>query len=220
MRALVCALLVAGTVGCGDALVDGAVLDEPVFTIEGTVQPELPDESLRIGILWVDPAQVGDANVSSGGELLVERIDADGHFRLDLLAEPPPDAVRRLLVDEGGPAYALAWGELVLYEDRDGDGTFRAGPVAEGSPIAEPDVYRGMANSHLVVYVDEPLTAGDALIWALHQVITHPGYHLGRIACDSRPLVRRIEPPVEAMLNVVDATGTFPNLRSCLRSHP
>jgi hypothetical protein len=220
MRALACALLMACAPGCGDALVDGASLNEAVFAIEGTVQPGLPEESLRVGIVWVDPAQAGAANVSSGGELLVDRIYADGTFALEFLAQPPSGAIRRLLADEDGPAYAIAWGELVLYEDRDGDRTFRVGALADGSPIAEPDVYRGMANSHLVVYVDEPLAVGHELIWGLHQVVTHRGYHLGRISCDSRPLVRRIDPPVEAMLNVVEATSVFPDLRGCLRSHP
>jgi hypothetical protein len=207
---------------CGEPLVTGTTLDTPVFSMFGEIQPAPANSPLKIGILWVDPTQEQDSvSTVSGSELVDDVIDADGRYTLDFY-RPPPDAAIHWLAPEGDSdaVLAFAWGEIVLYEDRDDDGTFEVGPVSKQSPMVSSDVYRGMATAHIVVYVEKPLTAEQNIIPELAGVATKAGYELGHASCEFTPprLVRT--DANEAALQMVEPSWSFPDLRRCLKPHP
>jgi hypothetical protein len=218
-----------GAISCGDTLVPGSSLDKVEFSLHGVItlpSAEVPAGPLELGILWVDPAQAGNGNYVSGSELVSTTIEADGTYTLGLLGAPPAGAIRVLKSSaEGGTTVALAWGEIILYEDRNGDGTFAVGPLAEGSPMAVPDVYRGMPVDGVLLYFAETVAERDKVI----PEIVFPakkGYHVGLVRCiqtDQSPAaptaIYEAVPP-SATINVTAPSFAFPDLRPCLRSQP
>jgi hypothetical protein len=204
-------------------------LDKLEFSFDGALtQPpaEEPAAPFSLGLLWVDPAQTGKGNYVSGSELVRAEIKPDGTFTFGLLGPPPAGAVRALKSStQGGPVFAFAWGEIALYEDRNSDGTFAVGPLTEGSPIVAPDVYRGMPTDRVLLYVAETLPMHEQVFPELEFRAT-AGYHVGVIICLMNeqspavaPVIREVTPP-SATITVVNESVAFPNLRSCLQSHP
>jgi hypothetical protein len=174
----------------------------------------------------VDPAQEGKGNFVSGSELVKATIESDGTYTLGLLGPPPPEAVRALRSSApGGATFTFAWAEIILYEDRNADGTFAVGSLGQGSPMVAPDVYRGMPRDRVLLYVAETLRS-DELVIPEFAFATTKGYHLGVIFCwqnDQSPAVAphvdEVTPPF-AGIDVVDPSFAFPNLRGCLQSQP
>ena len=212
-----------GMIGCDGPLKDGEALDRSTFSLSGTITPSLADGPLALGVLWVDPAQQGNGSYASGSELIDDNIESDGRFRMAFYSAPPDHAVRWLKAAEDSDAVvAFAWGELVLYEDRDGDGTFRVGPLVEGSPIAPPDVYRGFSPSHVLVYVAEPLPFERSAIVFLAGMLTEAGYRPGTIPCNRAGVDIAVEPtdPTATEIQLVDPSTVFASPRICMSSHP
>ena len=238
-------------IGCDGSLVTGADLDRPLLHGSGVIttsqdlndsrpEPLAGETHLELGVLWVDPAQQGQPSVASSSDLLASAISADGKYTLDFRS-PPPDAAIQWLdssVGAGEPpatsaaeavrnAFAFAFGELVLFDDLDGDGSFRVGSLTDGSPMLPPDEYRGMASSDVVLYVAHALPRGHNPLPELSDRITAvDGYHLGRVDCSDQTFATAIKPFVspadgsDTPIQIVPASSTFPDLRACLRSHP
>ena len=218
------ALLASGILlcSCGKPLVTGTTLDTPVFSISGDIRPAPAGAQVKIGVLWVDPTQEpGSTNFVSGSELVDDQIGADGHYALDFYGPPPEAAIHWLKsADDSASVFALAWGEIVLYEDRDGDGTFEVGAVSDGSPMQSSDLYRGMALTHIVFYVEQPLAAEHITIPELAGIVVRPGYGLGRTTCtvySSRATYTNVDEPD---LKLIEPSRFFPDLRECLKPHP
>ncbi|HMI88731.1 MAG TPA: hypothetical protein VK550_31850 [Polyangiaceae bacterium] len=204
-------------------------MDKLEFSFQGAItQPprEISASPLRLGLLWVDPAQEGKGNYVSGSELVRATIEPDGTFTLGLVGPPPSGAIRALKTSaQGGPVLTFAWGEIILYEDRNADGTFVVGPLTEGSPMVAPDVYRGMPTDRMLLYVAETLAPHQQVFPELEFRATK-GYHLGVALCRMNdqspavaPVIREVTPP-SATITVVAESSAFPNLRSCIQSHP
>jgi hypothetical protein len=218
----VCALAPL-VVGCG-SLESGERLDRPTFSMKGTISPapsdrEVAPSDLRIGLLWIDPVPGEAGSWTSGRELVTASIGPDGTFTMDLRGLPPDAAVRALDVPGSTEHLAYAFSELVLYEDRDGDGRFNVGPLAEGSPMIGTDVYRGMPTTALLFYVRDPLPPdASSQLPELMGVLGERGYHLGVVNCGTST-VSAFE-PAAAVLTLTPPSPLFPDLRRCLRSHP
>jgi hypothetical protein len=223
------ALCGLAAISCGDALVPGSSLDKLEFSLDGTITGlpgELSTAPLRLGLLWVDPAHAGKGNYVSGSDLVRAEIRPDGTYTLGLFGPPPAPAIRALKSSpRGGPTFAFAWGEIILYEDRNADGTFVVGPLAESSPIVAPDVYRGMPVDRVLLFFAETIPPHQQLIPELIFPATK-GYHVGLIRCllndqspAVSPVIQDVTPP-SATIEVVAPAPAFPNLRSCLQSHP
>jgi hypothetical protein len=217
--------------GCGDGLVDGAALDQPLLSITGNIlsaagelAPATARSSLELGIVWADPAQQAPLNTTSSEDLVSSEIAPDGSFVLNVIRKPDPAAIRWLKFgDEGGPELGLAWGEIVLYEDRNQDGTFGVGPASERSPILAPDSYRGFARENVLIYVAQGFASGVALIAGLEEVTRRRGYVLGRIVCRDPSRVSPIEVNREVPVSIElspDPMLEFPvRLRDCWNTH-
>jgi hypothetical protein len=217
--------------GCGDGLVDGAALDQPLFSIAGNIlpiagqlDPATADSSLELGIVWIDPAQQAPLNTTSDADLVFSEIAPDGAFTLNVTRKPDSSAIRWLKFgDEDGPELGLAWGEIVVYEDRNRDGSFGVGPASERSPILAPDSYRGFAREHVLIYVAQGFAEGVAPIAGLEEVTHRHGYVLGRIVCRDpdriSPIEVNREVPVSLELSP-DPLREFPaGLRDCWNTH-
>jgi hypothetical protein len=171
-----------------------------------------------MGILWVDPALSGDTPSVSGADRLGVAIEEDGTFSLEVFGPPPEDALKWLVADASSDAVGFAWGELVLFEDNDADGTFRVDSLGGGAPIAAPDKYAGVAEKHVLLYVEEPAEEGTQII-GLARTLAVPGYVVGEANCGGAPYVVAVEPntvPVRA----TDAITLFPRVRPCFESIP
>lgn len=207
-------------VGCGQPIVSGAVLDRPQFSVRGKLVPAEEWARLSLGLLWIDPSQQGRGNEVSASDLVKSEILPDGSYRFDLRGPPPPTMVRSLRDPATDQPFAFAWAEIVLYEDRNGDGSFAVGPLADRSPMVAPDVYRGMSPSVALVYVAQPLSDMSTPIPELGDITRRPGYQLASIICGDAASVRSATDPTKISLVVVPPTASFPDLRPCFRSQP
>jgi hypothetical protein len=143
-----------------------------------------------------------------------------GEFRVVVYGSPPQDMIASFESDAwNGNPLTLAWAELVLFEDGNGDSSFEVGSLAQGSPIKAPDAYRGMSENDLLIYIADPLPPDAAIVQGLSQDITSKrGYHLARANCTPAP-PRFAEATKASELVVIPATSRFPDLRACLHSH-
>jgi hypothetical protein len=206
--------------GCGDGLVDGAALDQPLLSITGRIEPAPSDPSLKLGIVWVDPAQQAPVNITSGDDLVSYEIAPDGTLALNVTRKPDSSAIRWLKFGANdGPELGLAWGEIVLYEDGDRDGAFGVGPAAERSPILAPDSYRGFARESVLLYVAQGFPPHVTPIAALEEVTHRHGYVLGRIVCRDpnrlSPIEVNLEVPVSIELSPNPLLEFPAQLRDC-----
>jgi hypothetical protein len=123
------ALMVAIS-ACGDALVTKDYRGDPIFTIEGRVTDIRyefePGEQLQASIFW---SLEGDTTVDPA--LLVEqtavavRVTFPSAFRINIFDTPDPVLV------SSGRDYWL--GEIMVYEDEDGNGRFSPGELRGGA---------------------------------------------------------------------------------------
>jgi hypothetical protein len=213
--------------GCGDPLLSVSAYQSPLITIAGHLNPfpEAGTVDLRVGVVWVDPLGIGDDVPAPADTSRLEMSDAD--FQLSLFAPPPEAAVYDLRDSTGAVVLArLAFGELVVFDDRDGDGTFHVEPAAAGGEIVAPDLYRGASATLVMTYVVTPLQAPATVLPELHGLLaTTPGYHLGYVDCSApdAPSTSTYGDPSTVVVEMHvdgDATTDLPFVRTCLRSHP
>jgi hypothetical protein len=186
--------------------------------LTGTIEPPLSSASPRVEVLWVDPL---NERPDSPGPIrsLSSEVQGDGSFVLDLFAPPAESAWRSLPVpNTGGEQIVFAFGELVVVDDADMDGTFS---VAPDDAIVPTDRYVSTAGNFVVTYVVKAVET-PAVVPHLWPILSgKTGYHLGNINCTMpAPQVADVPPSDE---NVV-LYGSVPSSvlvydRSCLRSH-
>jgi hypothetical protein len=222
---LVVAPLLAAA-GCGEPLLTADAYDSPLISLHGNFNPARSDLlSPRVGVVWVDPAELDD-DVPAPPQAIGFQL-SDTSFDLRVYAPPPAGAIRALRDPEDGDVItSFAFGELVVFEDRNEDGTFSVTPLGEGSTIVPPDLYRGAQSLFVLTYVQHPLQAPDDVLPELHGLLAvSPGYHLGVINCATpdAPRSGTIDNPEAQQLEMtILAQGTpdLPFVRSCLRTHP
>jgi hypothetical protein len=214
---------------CGPPLVPGDLSQAPLASLQGTIvggdAAGLAPPRLRVTALWIDPLGERDDLPSPPDRARDTVVDA--RFALDLLRPPPPGAVRRVAssTDPSRTAFAFAFAEIVAFEDGDGDGSFRVGPIADGSPIVAPDLYRGVSggdvSGSVLIYVEEPRTDPSNPIPELDAILVLPrGYHHAAVRC-IRPSEPEVSPadethPVE--IEIGPAAAVLPETRVCLRA--
>jgi hypothetical protein len=211
--------------GCGDRLVSAEAYEAPLLTLKGTLNP-VPEDltSPRVGIVWVDPAGLLDDLPEPATDSQFE-LQETASYVYSVFA-PPPAAMIREIPDPktGAVAARFAFGEIILYEDRDGDGTFRVGALAYGSPIVSDDDYRGAQAQYFALYIEKsaaPSQAPPELVWTLPEA---PGYHVGAVDCSTPDVPQTwVSDDAASQIEVTvlpTPTSQLPYLRKCLRSHP
>jgi hypothetical protein len=119
-------LLALALLACGEPLVDGRYLGEPLYRIEGWVHLAIPPESLdpvanggalRLAVFWA-PARGESLRLDETTEQAVATTGIfPARFEVSLF-QPPAARLQRALPDaDGTAAFAL----LLAYLDRDGD---------------------------------------------------------------------------------------------------
>jgi len=220
-RALVLgAGVVAGA--CGEGLVPGDAYSSPLIAFGGEITPTGQLSGAwrpRVGVLWTDLNQVGP-------DLPSDSTYVSSHLDLDMVVDrymaeifrPPPAAAFVDIAADSGEVVRLALGELVIFDDRDGDGRFSvSGPRAEITP---PDVFLAGAWD-MVRYVSSPFTSpqsGFPLGMA-----TTTGYALLTLYC-AAPLLDPTRPARESLGNsnvsmTVLTSSVLPEVRTCAHSH-
>jgi hypothetical protein len=124
------AILALALLSCGDPLVDGRYLGEPLYRVTGWVHLELPTEALdsasdtstagalRVAVFWA-PAKGESIRLDGAVE---QAVATTGLFpaKFEVTLYEPPDRALYREVDDGEGEVALAL--LLAYLDVDGDG--------------------------------------------------------------------------------------------------
>lgn len=108
---------------------------EPLFTVSGQmslVSGQAPSAPIRLAASWY-PEQ---GQASAPQAILTQEVQYQGSFPLNYTFNfyglPPKDALNEVVL--GGQTYRVAWGILMAYEDRNGNGQLDTIP-AQGSPV-------------------------------------------------------------------------------------
>jgi hypothetical protein len=210
---------------CGEPVTSQGVYEQPLYALGGWITPfplAADVQSPTVGVVWVDPAQLRDDLAASHVQFEGSQ---DGTFNLKFFAAPL-EALRRYPGDVPGEIEtSFAFGEVVLFDDRDGDGHFAVTPRTAGSTIVAPDMYIGAARRHVVIYVEKSFDGTGTRFPELSSVIAlSPGYHLAAVTCTTLgyPGASPITNPREEVdiLAIEPPSPTLPFTRACLRSHP
>jgi hypothetical protein len=213
--------------GCGQPVESLATYESPLITLNGYLDPQPANGfgNLRVGILWVDPAELRD-DVPAPADGVELSNDGTDHFALELFAPPPAVTIRRYPADTPDVvALDFAFGEIVVYEDNDGDGTFAVTSRAAGSAMVAPDLFRGSSSSLALLYLQEPGSPQAGAVGASWPVLfdNGTGYRLALIDCTTpdQPSVRADD--AASPVGMTIAPRGDPHIifsRACLRSSP
>jgi hypothetical protein len=164
------------------------------------------------GVVWTDPFQVRPDIVMpagwAGSNLTFDNL---GNFSIYLYRPPPPEAIVTITAPSRDEA-ELAFGEMVVFDDLDGDGTFSvSGPHAE---ITSGDTY--LAGSYqALVYVARPFSNVDMAFPILNAPFA--GYSIIDYACSG--LVSMSVSQRAMATFVAQPSQILPEIRLCRRTH-
>jgi hypothetical protein len=213
--------VLAASISCGDQLLSAAAYDTPLLALTGYLQP-FPVADLtspRVTVVWVDPAGLVP-DVPERPQAIRFALDAAGGFDLQLF-EPPPLAAGVGTFSPGGQGQVrYAFGEVVVYDDLDGDGALAIS--AADDRLVGPDDYRGANATYVLVYI-ESTNAEGAPALPLPILAGPPGYGLGAVNCNTfgPPLVTRVDTSAAVLaMQIVPPSSQLPYVRTCLQSHP
>jgi hypothetical protein len=206
----------AGAAACGTGLAPGTSGEQPLFAfgarlVSGNGVPATARP--RFGVIWTDPLQ-RQPDLPMPPEWLSSNLDRDTFdgFLTTLYRPPPPAAIVRIDAPYGGDWMELAFGEPIIFDDAEQNGLFRIdGPSAQ---MASPDSYLA-GSAEVLVYVARPFAnAQDG--FPLGAAILH-GYTTLALICSGQVLGQlRQNAGVQFVLQ---PSQTFPELRTCMRTH-
>jgi hypothetical protein len=205
-------------------LISKQAYDQPLFMFQGILNPAPDDlKSPRVGVDWIDPMGLRDDVPDPPEGAAYEGWGQS--YTYSFYAEPPAAAIHDIPDFSGHVAGRLAFGEVVLYDDVTGDGTFQVTPLSDQSQIVPDDVYRGAQGQFVIIYIDRTWDKETEPPPDLHNlVLGAPGYHLGIIDCSMQDVVATWivngGDPNVGLGVLPTASSVIPYQRSCLRSHP
>jgi hypothetical protein len=217
-------LFLLSLAACQQGLVPGNANDMP-WSFHGVVVPShtipattfnddggVPEETKpKMGVLWTDPLQfVSDVPQPARG---IESSVENDTFQIDIYGPPPPQAMVEIPTS-AGDSIRLAYGEIVMIADQNGDGTFEVSGA--DATIAAPDRYLAGANT-VLVYLDKPYPSLPRNAFA---VSADQGYQLVTYVCAHQTIQDMIaQNPNGGTVASVQPSTTFPDVRSCARTH-
>ena len=218
--------------GCKSGVVPGRAYEEP-FDVPGRLMGTLPAGTHPVAsVVWTDPLErrpdiampAGwiDSTVAktTGTPEGGGAAGATEPFTLHLFRAPPAEALVEIPSPSGAVAL-MAFGELVIVDDGDSDGTFQIdghGTIAGGAGGGEGAPRdRSLAGSQeLLVYVARPFPPMAAQGFHLVQG-SKTGYQLMRYVCEGR-VVAQIMPALYADMEPQTA-GELIRRRTCMNTH-
>jgi hypothetical protein len=215
------AVVVPLVVGCGQPVLSGAAYDAPLVSFAGVLE-SFPDPAVRaphVDIVWVDPLSERP-DVPAPPDTRSSMIMPNGTFTLDFFAPPPVAVMRTLPVPMATDQSAtFAFGEIIVIDDVNGDGTFSIGP---GNTIVVPDRYASAAGADVVIYVAHPMPPTQYIPDIGMALSGRVGYHVVSLDC-SEPAVpqgQEVVPGTAPIVLVPSQEGSaLTYSRQCLRSH-
>jgi hypothetical protein len=186
----------------------------PLTTADGSDGGVAPPTRPKMGVLWTDPLQrVPDVPQPARGieSSVATALDT---FQVHVYGPPPAQAMVDVPTPDG-QSIRLAYGEIVMIDDQNGDGTFAVSGA--DAAIAGPDRYLAGSNT-VLVYLDRdyPALPDQTLV----AVTGDKGYQLVFYGCDNQMI---------SMVLTQDRNGgtiastqpstTFPDVRACARTH-
>jgi hypothetical protein len=220
------ALLLLCTAGgsCGKALVPGTTYAQPLFVVQGTINPKGalgaaidptsgPGRPPIVTLLWTDPLQRRSDLPAPEWSIHSSMNPDDDTYTLEIFHPPPPEALSDIVNPSGGVS-RMALAEIVIVDDQDGDGTFRV--TGARAAIVAPDRYLG-GSANVLTYVERPFPS---------QQVAFPltaaggaGFGIVRYQCQGRVSTGTVD--VWPHLNelVVHGSAFLPEIRTCKRTH-
>jgi hypothetical protein len=216
-RAIAIAFALCGS-ACGNGTVPGTTYDQPLLSLQGTISPTgglVNAKHPIIAFLWTDPLQ-RQPDVVMPARWLQSSVNAiDDTFRVQIFRPPPPEALVSVASSsKGGEISRLAIGEIVIVDDRNGDGTFQIhGPRAT---IASPDSYLA-GSAEVLTFVETPFPSTQ-----LNSPLTLPGqsgYALVNYYCQGQLSAGTHPTRLDHLEMILHPSPDFPNARTCRASH-
>ena len=190
---------------CGDPIVDGDYLGEPLFRVSGRIEGDAGTSRIHspwLAMLW---AELQDGEVGEPRLIVTMAPISDhrfpGSFTIDFYDVPPPSVQMPLL------GHRVAMGIAVVVDDVDGNGRFEVDPVVGVIP---PDRMFGWAQDQTILYVAE-VGSERCQRWAFGDAVAPgAGYHVATWgACDTGTPFE-IQPPGEPLVVTLFPPGAFP----------
>jgi hypothetical protein len=188
-----------------------------VISLKGNIRPKgglTQAVHPIVSVLWTDPLQRYPDVIMPASRLRSAVDTAADTFTLDIFRPPPPEAVFDLVDASGKDLSKLGFGELVIVDDQDGDGGFRAhGPRATIDP---PEQYlAGSAN--VLTYVALPFQPGE--VTSPLTLPAQTGYAVVNYVCQGQISASTVEVDPREVDLVLQASQDFPDVRTCRTSH-
>lgn len=149
MRPLHAALVLLFLGACGDPVVDGSFLGEPLAVLRGRTVGDAGTSAIArpyVGILWINFGSDEVRVIQSMAPIEGGPLSRD--FTLTVWDAPPPGAIN---VHCDGTRFGM--GLALAVDDLDGDGAVSID--LDTGALAPPDLVFGIAPRHVIVYVEE-----------------------------------------------------------------
>ena len=231
--ALIATWLATTAMACQGGVVPGRAYEEPLG-LQGRLLGALPAGARPlVSVIWTDPLErrpdmamparwIDSTVAGAAASLGIEtRANAIAPFALHLFRAPPADALVEIPSPSGEVA-AMAFGELVVVDDTDGDGAFQIdghGTLVGGgqgvSGVIARDRYVA-GSQEMLVYVARPFSPAAAVGFHLVQG-TKTGYQLMKYVCEGR-LLSAVTPAPYADLEP-QTTVELVRRRTCMNTH-
>jgi hypothetical protein len=212
---------------CQQGVVPGSAYDRPLWSFSGFVRPAgtIPETTTGadggvhptnpiMSLLWTDPLQRTQDIPQPARNIASTVSTADGTFHVDVYGPPPPQAMVEI-PSPSGPSMRLALAEILMIDDQNHDGTFEVS--GSGAAIGGGDRYLTGGNT-VLVYLDRTyasLPPGNLLVVSGDQ-----GYQLVGYVCDHQSVAQVLQQDaVGGTVEFTQPSTTFPDVRSCARTH-
>jgi hypothetical protein len=202
---------------CNKGLLPGNAYDQPIFgLITGRIQPGgglLQAHNPMVSVLWTDPLQ-RTPDVTMPAQSLRSSLDIPNDTFSIGIFRPPPAAALSEVIAPSGESVRLGFGEIVVVDDRDDDGTFQV--TGRRGAITAPDRFLG-SSPYVLTYVAQPPSSPTASTPLTLNGQT--GYALVSYSCQGPMALSADGVGGTAVPVILQPSDSFPEVRDCRRFH-
>jgi hypothetical protein len=214
--------LLACGAGCGGAgVTPGDTYASPLqkpFWGALLASPAVPTDAKPVlGILWSDPFQQRP-DVLMPRDWFRTELSQDNlvsGFYTTFYRPPPPATIVRIDAPGGGDFAEIALADVVLVDDRDGDGDLR--PSGIHAEVGPDDIYLA-AIGQALIYVARPFSGTVAPDFPLGPLRT-PGYAIIDFGCNGQVSKKNGVTEVATFVFIAQPSHRLPEVRNCRRTH-
>ena len=234
--AMTAAALTATAPACKSGVIPGREFEDPL-DLQGQLLGALPEGAHPLAsVIWIDPlerrpdlvmpARWIDSSLAEvrGGVEVDAAKNPIRTFTLHLFRPPPAEALAEI-PSPGGDVALMAFGELVIVDDADGDGvvqidghgTLAAGGRGGDGALDGAHNDRYIAGSgEMLIYVERPFPPAAAVGFHLVQG-SKTGYQLMKYVCNGRVLSEVVEAKTANL--EPQTSAELVRRRTCMNTH-